>query len=99
LRGAFFLERTMTFGNQSVKQLSDQNSQGTQLGTAATDKVGFFGQTPAAQPSTTGNTHTVEAGATTSVFINTTFDGSIGTTAYTVGDIIAALKTLGILKS
>lgn len=89
----------MTFGNQAPKQLSDQNSQGTQLGAAATDPIGFFGKTPAAQSTPAGNTHTVAAGSVTSVFVNTTFDGSIGSTAYTVGDIVAALKTLGLLKS
>lgn len=44
-----------------------------------------------------GNTHTVAAGATTGVFVNTTFDGSVGTSAYTIGDIVAALKTHGLL--
>ncbi|HQU07385.1 MAG TPA: hypothetical protein PL140_09155 [Ferrovaceae bacterium] len=61
--------------------------------------VGFFGATPAPQPTALDNTHTVAAGSTTAVYTNTTFDGSIGTTAYTVGDIVAALKTLGIIKS
>jgi hypothetical protein len=36
---------------QAVKQLSDQNTQGTQLGVGATDKIGFFGATPIVQPS------------------------------------------------
>ena len=47
--------------------------------------------------STTGDTHKVAAGSTTTVFVNTTFDGSIGSTAFTVGDIVAALKKVGIL--
>lgn len=87
------------------RQLSDGNSQGTQLGQAGTnpntgtgDKVGFFGATPVVQPaSPAANVHTVAAGSTTSVFVNTTFDGSIGSTAYTVGDIVVALKNLGLL--
>ncbi len=61
--------------------------------------VSFFGATPAAQPTALGNTHTVAAGSTTAAYTNTTFDGSIGTTAYTIGDIVAALKTLGLIKA
>jgi hypothetical protein len=49
--------------------------------------------------STTGNTHTVAAGSVTTVFVNTTFDGSTGSKAYTVGDIVAALKKLGVLAT
>lgn len=61
--------------------------------------VGFFGVTPASQPTASTNVHTVAAGSTTAAYVNTTYDGSIGTTAYTVGDIVAALKTLGLIKS
>lgn len=82
-----------------VKPLSDGGPDGTQLGKSATDLVGFYGQAPTAQPTSAGNTHTVAAGSVTSVFTNTTFDGSTGTTAYTVGDIVAALKAVGLLKS
>lgn len=72
---------------------------GTQLGTGSTQKLGFWGVTPVVQPQSTGNTHTVTAGSTTNVFTNTTFDGSTGSSAYTVGDIVLALKQTGILKS
>lgn len=96
----------MTFGNVAAKQLSDFNSQGTTLGNPGTnavnglpDKISFFGATPVVQPGSATNVHTVAIGATTNVFTNTTFDGSIGSTAYTVGDLVAALKTLGLIKS
>ena len=62
-------------------------------------KLGAFGKTPAVQPSGAGDTHTVTAGATTAVFTNTSFDGSVGTAAYTVGDIVLALKTLGLIAT
>ncbi|MDE2439735.1 MAG: hypothetical protein KGP14_01830 [Betaproteobacteria bacterium] len=93
-----------TSTSAAPRQLSDGNSQGTQLGgvnnsVGTPDKVAFFGQTPTTQPTAATNVHTVAAGSTTAVFINTTFDGSIGTTAYTLGDVVAALKTLGLIKS
>lgn len=89
----------MAYGTTAPRQLSDQNSQGTTLGTSATDKIGFYGQTTVTQPTAATNVHTVAAGATTAVYTNTTFDGSIGSTAYTVGDLVAALKTLGLIKA
>ncbi len=82
----------------AVDQLSKKCPDGTLLGQSAADKIAFYGATPVAQPaSPSGNTHTPTAGATTAVFVNTTFDGSIGSTAYTIGDIVIALKNLGIL--
>lgn len=36
----------------TARQLSDGNDDGTILGQGATDKVGFFGKTPAVQPAT-----------------------------------------------
>ena len=80
----------------AVNQVGDGSADGVQL---PNTKLGAFGATPAAQPTAATNVHTVAAGATTAVFTNTTFDGSIGSTAYTVGDIVAALKTLGLIAS
>jgi hypothetical protein len=51
------------------------------------------------QGSSTGNTHAVAAGSTTTVFTNTTFDGSTGATAYTAGDVVKALKAAGVLAA
>lgn len=60
--------------------------------------IGFFGATPVVQPaSPSGSTHTVTAGSTTAVYVNTSFDGGIGSTAYTFGDVVAALKNLGLI--
>jgi hypothetical protein len=61
--------------------------------------VGFFGTTPALQQTAAGNTHTVAAGSTTTVFVNTTFDGGVGSTAYTVGDLVKCLKAYGIIAN
>lgn len=82
----------------AAKQLSDGNSQGTVLGQSATDLIGFYGLTTGvAQPTGAGNTHTAAAGATTAVFTNTTFDGSTGSSAYTVGDLVKALKAVNLI--
>lgn len=87
----------MTMSTTNTIMIGPENPDGKQLGMATTDPVGFFGATPVAQPSSAGNTHTVTAGSTTAVYTNTTFDGGTGTTAYTVGDIVLALKTLGLI--
>lgn len=68
------------------------------VGFGASAQIGFFGATPVSQPgSPSGNTHTPTAGSTTAVYVNTTFDGGLGSTAYTVGDLVVALKNLGLI--
>lgn len=90
----------MATTSAAAKQLSDGNSQGTVLGQSATDLIGFYGiTTGAAQLTPAGNTATGAAGATTAVFVNTTFTGGTGSTAFTVGDIVLALKQTGFLKA
>jgi hypothetical protein len=69
------------------------------VGGSSTAVVGFYGTTPVAQQTAAGNAHTVTAGSTTAVYTNTTFDGGTGTTAYTVGDLVLVLKTLGLIAS
>ncbi len=61
--------------------------------------VSFFGATGSTQPTAAGNTTTVTAGSTTAVYTNTTFSGGTGSTAYTVGDIVKALKSLGLIAA
>ncbi len=87
-------------------QLSDGNTEGTILGWGTTlpggahDKIGFFGGYNGAavtQPGATGSTVTSAAGSTTAVYVNTTFTGGIGTTAYTIGDVVQVLKELGLI--
>lgn len=71
---------------------------GTMLGTAATQKLAFFGATPVVQPNDTGETSTAAAGGGAAIRVDTTFNGGLGGTAYTVTDISKALKQVGILE-
>jgi hypothetical protein len=84
------------------RQLSDGNGlsggPGTILGQSAADPIGFYGLTQGVvQPTPSGNTTIVTGGSTTEVFANTTFSGGSGTSAYTIGDIVKSLKSLGLL--
>ena len=60
--------------------------------------IGFFGETPVAQQETTGTTAGFTANSGTALNFSTTFTGDIGSTAFTCGDIVRALKNLGLLK-
>lgn len=95
--GTITFEQNMTINDAVNIALGTTN--GTRFGTGTTQKIGFYNAVPISQFNLTGNTHTVTAGSTTNVFTNTTFDGSTGSTAYTVGDIVKALKLLGLLAS
>lgn len=85
----------------ATSNLTQENipqTDGHNVGKTAKDLVGFWGATPIVQPgSPSGYTTTAAAGSTTSVYVNTTFDGGVGATAYTLGDIVIALKNAGIL--
>ena len=60
--------------------------------------MGFFRATPVGQPSSTGETSGVTAGAGTNITDEATFTGGIGVTAYTISDIVKHLKNLGLLQ-
>jgi hypothetical protein len=76
---------------------SASSPDGERLGQDSADKVGFFGQDPVAQPSSAGETTGFTAGAGTGANDDSTFTGNVGSTAYTVGDIVKHLKNLGLL--
>jgi len=81
-----------------VNPSASSSGDGQQLGKAATSLVGFWGATPMAQPaSAAGNTTTPTAGAGAAVKVDTTFSGGVGSSAYTIGDIVKNLKAAGIL--
>ncbi len=61
---------------------------------------GFFGVTaPAAQTTAGGRVAIGSAGATNTAFRNTTYTGDTGASAYTVGDIVRALKDYGLFAA
>ena len=69
-------------------------SGGTQL-----SSVGFYGASPVVQQTAGGITAGFTAGAGGAVLAGSTFTGNIGGTAYTIGDLIAAMKTYNLLTN
>lgn len=70
---------------------------GMKVGVTSSALLGFFGATPVARQNTTGTTTGFSAGFGTSANSDSTFTGNTGSAAYTVGDIVRALKNLGLL--
>jgi len=61
-------------------------------------KLGFYKVEPIIQPSSTGTTSSMTTVGGTTVTESNGFNGTIGTTYYTIGDIVKHLKNLGLLK-
>jgi hypothetical protein len=64
---------------------------GTKIGTATTEKLAFYGDTPIVQPSTSIASAPALHGSGAAVKEDSTFGG------YTIGQIVTALQTLGLL--
>jgi hypothetical protein len=64
---------------------------GTKIGTATTQKIGFWNATPQVQPTTATAIATRVGGAGTTVTDTDTFDG------YQIGQIVKALRNIGLL--
>ena len=60
---------------------------------------GAFGAIPTTQPTNDGSSAVNNAGSVNHVYEDTGFTGGIGSRPYTIGQIVAALKTLGLIAS
>lgn len=76
-----------------------RNSAGATMFEIGDDTLGAFGATPVGQQATTGTTTGFTAGVGTGVNDDSTFTGNSGTAAYTIGDIVLALKNYGWLAA
>lgn len=82
-----------------AKNILFSTTTGTQIGTSASQKFAWHGATPVAQYSTTGTTIGFAAGAGSAVDSAATFTGNTGTTGYTIGDIVRAMKLKGMMAA
>ena len=91
------IERNMTLADETDISLDTDN--GTKIGTAANQKIGFYDATPVTQRSNGGifTGFTQNLGQDIRTF--STFTGGVGSSTYTVGSIVRALKDIGILQT
>lgn len=78
-----------------TRQLSDGDDSGTILGQSASDKVGFFGTTPAVQQATIADATNTTTTTSTTTALTTDLD-SLRTKFNT---LLSELETLGLLAS
>ena len=64
---------------------------GTKIGTATTQKIGFWNATPIVQPTTSVAAATFTANTSGIANDTATFDG------YTIGQVVKALRNIGVL--
>lgn len=82
------------------KDIAVATTTGTKIGTGTTQKIGFWNATPVPQfGATTGTTAGFTSGSSDPVLKDSTFTGDNGTKAYTIGDIVKALKAAGIMAA
>lgn len=67
---------------------------GLRILTSASQKTSLYGLTPIVQPSTFGETIGV---SDPTVQYTTTITGNVGSTAYTVSDVVKHMKNIGLL--
>jgi hypothetical protein len=84
------LNGTLTFGD--AKDIAVGSTTGTKIGTATTQKIGFYNATPIVRPGTgVAEAAFVENAGGTAVNVDSTFGG------YTLQQVVQALQNLGLL--
>ena len=86
-----FVFSSNNLGLSDGTNLAPGTTTGTKIGTATTQKLGFWNATPIVQPTTAVGTATFTANSGTTVNDASTFDG------YTIKQIVKALRNIGIL--
>jgi len=77
----------------------DGTGSGFRLGSSTASFLGFWGAAPVTQFNTSGGAGISASGSGNPVLDDSTFVGSTGSTAYTVNDLISALKLCGVLAA
>jgi hypothetical protein len=73
---------------------------GTRIGTSTSQKLGFYNKTPVVQPNAVGSSSGYSEGSMSATFnSDDKYTGNVGSTAYTINGIVAALKNLGLIAS
>lgn len=102
--GATFESTVAVIAGQNVSLGEGSNiytgtATGSIIAEAATQKLGFWGAPPVVQPTAHAETAGYTSGTGTTVTIDGKFTGNTGTTAYTIADVVAALKSAGLIAS
>lgn len=80
-----------------MKDVELSAAHGTRIGTSASQKLAFFGADPVTRPTDGAGRSDIVSNGGAAANNGTTYTGNIGSTDYSVGDIVYALKTYGLL--
>jgi hypothetical protein len=80
-----------TFTLADANDIAVGTTTGTKIGTATTQKLGFWNKSPVVQPTTAISAATFVVDSGGSIHPTSTFDG------YTIAQVVAALRSVGIL--
>ncbi len=81
----------------TYEQVTYNSPDGAIIGKAATEKIGFYGTTPAVQPNSASQA-AVSSTITTTLATNTVLEANLTATITLVNQLRSALVTLGLIK-